>query len=250
VENVLSAQGLSYAYPTGTNALRDITLTLRAGESVGLVGPNGAGKTTLFLCLAGVLSITSGQAEVLGLDVRKRENRQKIPRSLGILFQDSDDQIFHHNVFEDVAFGPLNLGLDANEVRARVALALKQTQLEGYEQRVPFHLSGGEKRRVALAGVLAMEPEVLLLDEPTLHLDPRSRRELLGLINGLGKTKLIASHDLEFVLATCSRVLILDGGEVRAEGPTREVLANPDLMDRHGLEVPWSLRRQNIRILI
>ncbi len=233
---------LSYAYSQGRRALDGVSFEVRAGECVGLVGPNGAGKTTLFLCLAGVLGRKGGAVRVAGLDPADRGQRRLLPAHLGIVFQDSDDQLFNATVFDDVAFGPLNLGLPADEVRRRVSEALGRVGLTGFEERVPFHLSGGEKRRVALAGVLAMRPEVLLLDEPSIHLDPRGRRDFIRLIQGLEVTRLIASHDLELILQTCRRCLVLDAGRVVAEGATREVLADAALMEAHGLEVPYSLR--------
>jgi len=235
--------GLCYAYPTGPQALAGVGFDLQPGERVGLVGPNGAGKTTLFLCLAGVLRASAGTVRLAGLDPTDPAQRRRLPAQVGIVFQNSDDQIFNTTVFDDVAFGPLNLGLPAEEVRQRVAAALAVVGLTGREQRVPFHLSGGEKRRVALAGVLAMRPAILLLDEPSMHLDPRGRRELIQLINRLDVTQLIASHDLELILETCSRVLVIDAGQVVAGGAARDVLADGALMDAHGLEVPHSLRR-------
>jgi cobalt/nickel transport system ATP-binding protein len=205
------------------------------------VGPNGAGKTSLFLCLAGVLPIRAGSVHVGGLDVRDPVQRKLLPTRLGIVFQNSDDQLFNATVFDDVAFGPLNMNLPPEEVRQRVAESLRRVGMVGQEGRVPFHLSGGEKRRVALAGVLAMRPEVLLLDEPSIYLDPRGRRELLSLLQELGGTQLIASHDLELILRTCGRVLILDGGRLVADGETRAVLSDSQLLEEHGLEVPFSL---------
>jgi cobalt/nickel transport system ATP-binding protein len=237
----LHVRGLAYAYPNGPTALDGVSFDVAAGESLGLVGPNGAGKTTLFLCLAGVLAVRPGMACLAGFDPAQPAQRRRLPAKVGIAFQNSDDQLFNTTVFDDVAFGPLNLGLAADEVRARVAEALERVGLSGFEQRVPFHLSGGEKRRVALAGVLAMRPEVLLLDEPSMYLDPRGRRELIRLINGLAVTKMIASHDLELILRTCRRVLVLDRGRVMADGPARQVLADAALMEAHGLEVPHSL---------
>jgi cobalt/nickel transport system ATP-binding protein len=239
----IDVQKLEYAYPQGPTALDHVTFTVNAGESVGLVGPNGAGKTSLFLCLSGVLRPRGGRIRVAGLDPRDPAQRRRLPEQLGIVFQNSDDQLFNATVFDDVAFGPLNLGLPADEVRRRVAEALERVGLTGVEQRVPIHLSGGEKRRVALAGVLAMRPQVLLLDEPSIHLDPRGRRELIHLLAQIGGTRLIASHDLELILQTCGRVLLLDGGRLIADGPPSSVLADADLMEAHGLEVPWSLRR-------
>jgi cobalt/nickel transport system ATP-binding protein len=233
--------GVACAYPGGPRALDDIHLKIAAGESVGLVGPNGAGKTSLFLCLAGVLPPLAGKVRVAGLDPCDPRQRRQLPEKLGIVFQNSDDQLFNASVFDDVAFGPLNLGLGEDEVRARVREALQQVRLQGLEERVPFHLSGGEKRRVALAGILAMRPEILLLDEPSIHLDPRGRRELISLVAQWTTTKVIASHDLELILVTCTRVVVLDQGRLQADGPVRQVLADRSLMERHGLEVPHSL---------
>jgi cobalt/nickel transport system ATP-binding protein len=233
---------LRFAYPQGAMALDGVSFTVGTGESVGLVGPNGAGKTSLFLCLAGVLAARSGEVRVCGLDVRDAAQRKRLPAHVGIVFQNSDDQLFSATVLDDVAFGPLNLGLDADEVRRRAAEALGRVGMLGHEGRAPFHLSGGEKRRVALAGVLAMRPELLLLDEPSMFLDPRGRRELIGLLGGLGGTRVVSSHDLELVLATCPRVLVLDAGKVIADGPSGEVLADAALMEAHGLETPVSLR--------
>jgi cobalt/nickel transport system ATP-binding protein len=241
---LLEANGLHFVYPDGTPALADVGFQIRPGESVGLVGPNGAGKTTLFLCLAGVLPVRPGMVRVAGLDPGIPAERRQLPAKVGVVFQNSDDQLFNTTVFEDVAFGPLNLGLPAVEVRRRVADALAHVGLSGLDDRVPFHLSGGEQRRAALAGVLAMRPDVLLLDEPSIFLDPRGRRELLGYLRALPGTKLIAAHDLEFVRSVCGRVLVIDGGRLVADGATDAILANGDLMEKHGLEVPWSLRRQ------
>lgn len=242
-EPTILVQSLTYAYPGGLPALAGVSLAVEAGESVGLVGPNGAGKTTLFLALSGVLSLAPGMARLAGLDPALTADRRRLPERVGIVFQNSDDQIFNATVFDDVAFGPMNLRLPADEVRRRVTEALAAVGLHDMEQRVPFHLSGGEKRRVAVAGVLAMRPEVLLLDEPSMYLDPRGRRELIGLLGRLPGTRIIASHDLELVLETCGRVLVLDGGKVAAAGPGAEVLADAALMEAHGLEVPYSLRR-------
>lgn len=239
---VISVTGLTYAYPNGPLALDGVSFAVGAGESVGLVGPNGAGKTTLFLCLAGVLQPRAGTVRVLDLDPTVPRQRRLLPTRMGLVFQNSDDQIFHATVFDEVAFGPLNLDLPAAAVRQRVQEALQEVGLSGYEERVPFQLSGGEKRRVALAGVLAMRPQILFLDEPSTHLDPRGRRELIRLVNRLPVCKLIASHDLELLRETCQRVLLLDRGRLVAEGPLRDVLSNAALMEAHGLEVPYSLR--------
>jgi cobalt/nickel transport system ATP-binding protein len=237
----IQVRDLSFAYPDGGHALAGISFEIAAGERVGLVGPNGAGKTSLFLCLGGVLKPRSALLYVGGLDLRDPAHRRSLPNHVGIVFQNSDDQIFNATVFDDVAFGPLNLELPAEEVRKRVAEALERVGLTGMEERVPFHLSGGEKRRVALAGVLAMRPSILLLDEPSMHLDPRGRRELIQLMNTLDGTRMIAAHDLELILQTCDRVLLLDRGQLIADGPARTLLADAKLMEGHGLEVPHSL---------
>ena len=239
----LRVDGLTFAYPGGAPVLDQLRFEIAAGETVGLAGPNGAGKTTLFLCLAGVVPVRPGAIEVAGLDPGQSAGRKQLPSKVGIVFQNSDDQLFSASVGDDVAFGPLNLGLAAEEVRRRVAEALEKVGLAGFEGRVPFHLSGGEKRRAALAGVLAMRPDILLLDEPSIFLDPRGRRGLIELLNELGGTKIIASHDLEMILQTCRRALILDSGRLIADGPAQEIFADAALMEAHGLEVPHRLRK-------
>ena len=233
---------LSHVYADGRKALDDVTFSVETGECVAVVGPNGAGKTTLFLRLCGVLSGKLGAASVNGLDPADAKQRKKLPETVGVVFQNPDDQLFSPTVEEDVAFGPLNLGATAGEAKARVAEALRAVGMPEAGGRVPFQLSGGEKRRAALAGVLAMRPAILLLDEPSMFLDPRGRRELIAVIRSLPGTKLIATHDLELVFDLCSRVLVLDGGKLLADGPAEKLLADPELMDRHGLEVPYRLR--------
>jgi cobalt/nickel transport system ATP-binding protein len=239
---VIEVRALTFAYPAGPTALEAVSLHIFPGESVGLVGPNGAGKTTLFLCLAGVLPIAPGTIRVAGLDPSIVAERRRLPAKVGIIFQNSEDQLFCTTVLDDVAFGPLNLGLSADEVRQRVKDSLQRMGAEDLEQRSPQLLSGGEKRRVALAGVLAMRPDIFLLDEPSMYLDPRGRSDLLGLVSSLPGTRILASHDLEMILQTCERTLLLDQGRLIADGRTRELLANAALMEAHGLEVPYSLR--------
>jgi cobalt/nickel transport system ATP-binding protein len=226
---------LTYVYPDGRRALDGLSFSVAEGESVGLIGPNGAGKTTLFLCLCGVFKVRPGAIAVAGLDPSDPVQRKKQPAHVGIVFQNSDDQLFSATVFDDVAFGPLNLRLPSNEVRDRVAESLKQVGMTGQEERVPFHLSGGEKRRAAIAGVLAMRPAALLLDEPSMFLDPRGRREVIRLIKDLPGTKLVATHDLPLVRETCSRILLLDEGRLIADGPPEQIMADHELMERHGL---------------
>lgn len=232
---MIDVRDLRFAYPDGRVALDRFSLSVSAGESVGLIGPNGAGKTTLFLCLCGVLRSSPGAISVAGLDPALVGDRKKLPERLGVIFQNSDDQLFSSTVGDDVAFGPLNLGLPPDDVRKRVAEALDRVGMTGQDDRVPFRLSGGEKRRAAIAGVLAMHPDVLLLDEPSMFLDPRGRRELIRLINALPGTKLIASHDLALVRDTCSRIILMDAGRVVAEGGPN-ILQDKELMEKHGLE--------------
>ena len=240
----ITVQNLTFAYTGGpTAALDQINFTVAPGETIGLIGPNGAGKTTLFLCLAGVLPVAPAHIRLAGLDPGVRAERAQLPAHVGIVFQNSDDQLFSTTVGDDVAFGPLNLRLDAEQVRGRVTEALHRVGLAGFEARVPHHLSGGEKRRAALAGVLAMRPEILLLDEPSMFLDPRGRRELMALLKELGGTQVIGAHDLDMILDHCGRVLVLDRGRLITEGPAAEVLADAELMQRHGLEVPYRLRK-------
>jgi cobalt/nickel transport system ATP-binding protein len=240
--SALRISSLTHTFPGGRTALDGVTFAVDAGECVALVGPNGAGKTTLFLRLCGVLPGTPGEAAVGGLDPALAADRKKLPTTVGVVFQNPDDQLFSPTVGDDVAFGPLNLGATAAEAADRVAEVLAAVGLPDAADRVPFQLSGGEKRRAALAGVLAMRPAVLLLDEPTMFLDPRGRREFVELLRTLPGTKLIATHDLDLVLDTCPRVLVLDGGKLCADGPTGKLLADPEVMDRHGLEVPYRLR--------
>jgi cobalt/nickel transport system ATP-binding protein len=239
----LTTSRLSHRYACGRVALDDVSFALEPGACVALVGPNGAGKTTLFLRLCGVLAGKPGQVSVSGLDPAVPEHRKKLPEVVGVVFQNPDDQLFGPTVEEDVAFGPLNMGATVEEAKARVAEALAAVGMSGAGERVPLQLSGGEKRRAALAGVLAMRPSVLLLDEPSMFLDPRGRRELIATIRALPGTKLIATHDLDLVLDTCPRTLVLDAGKLAADGPTDALLADAGLMEKHGLEVPYRLRR-------
>lgn len=235
LENVSAGYG-------GKNALRDVTLNVGAGERVGLVGPNGAGKTTLFHLLVGLHQADSGVIRLLGLDPADHREVRELRRKAAFVFQNADDQLFSGTVFDDVAFGPLNLRLDDEAVRDRVRTALEFVGADHLADRVGHHLSAGEKRRIALAAALAMVPEILILDEPTGELDPRSRRGFIDLLHTLDHTLLVATHDLEFVLETCERVIVLNEGRVAADGQPRRVLADEKLMSRTGLEVPYSLR--------
>jgi cobalt/nickel transport system ATP-binding protein len=232
---------LNYTYPDGTRALEGIDLDISQGERIAIVGPSGAGKSTLLLHLNGVLEGT-GSIRIMGLELDS-SNLKQIRRQVGLLFQDPNDQLFCPTVFEDVAFGPLNLSVLENEISGRVEKALADAGLDySMRSRSSHHLSLGERRRVSLAAVLAMEPAILGMDEPTSNLDPRNRRHLIDVISGLSATLIIATHDLELVLDVCSRTVLMDHGKIWADGETRSMLANVQLMDTHGLEVPLSLK--------
>ena len=233
---------LNYTYPDGTRALEGIDLDIRVGERVALVGPSGAGKSTLLLHLNGVLT-GSGTVRVMGGSLAEGD-LQQIRRQVGLVFQDPNDQLFCPTVLDDVAFGPLNLGIPREEVPKRASQALRDVGLEqAIRSRSSHHLSQGERKRVALASVLVMEPAILALDEPTSNLDPRNRRHLIGLISGLPVTLILGTHDLEMALALCPRAVLLDRGKIHADGETKEMFGNDRLMEEHGLEVPLSLRK-------
>ena len=235
---VLHVRGLAFAYPDGHQALYGVDLHIHRGERVALLGPNGAGKTTLVLHLNGILEAGAGSVAVSGLPVVPG-NHLEIRRRVGIVFQDPDDQLFMPTVRDDVAFGPANLGLRGDELAARVEAALTAVDMVEYADRPPHHLSYGQRRRVAIATVLAMEPEILVLDEPSSNLDPTSRRELGELVSSLDVTVLMVTHDLPFALQLCERSVVLSEGVVAADGPTRELLGDSSLLRRHRLELPW-----------
>jgi cobalt/nickel transport system ATP-binding protein len=239
--NSLEVRGLAFAYPDGHQALFGIDLTIRRGERVALLGPNGAGKTTLVLHLNGILAGGLGTVTVAGLpvDPDDRDNIREIRRRVGIVFQDPDDQLFMPTVRDDVAFGPANLGMRGAELEARVDAALAAVRMSDAADRPPHHLSFGQRRRVALATVLAMRPEILVLDEPTSNLDPASRRELAEILAGLDVTVLLVTHDLPYALQLCERSVILSGGTVVADAATRELLSDEDLLHEHRLELPF-----------
>jgi cobalt/nickel transport system ATP-binding protein len=244
---VIEVTDLRYRYHDGTDALRGVSFRVDADECVALLGPNGSGKSTLLLHLNGILPdkpAADGAVRILGRPVTL-ENLESVRRQVGLLFQDPDDQLFCPTVQEDVAFGPQQLGLDEAEVQRRVREALAQVGLADFGRRATHHLSHGEKRRLCLAGVLACEPTILVLDEPTSDLDPRGRREFKALLRQIPATKLIATHDLEWVVELCSRAIVLDRGQVMADGPVSELLNNEELMLAHGLERPHILRHRH-----
>lgn len=249
-QTVLEVNGLNYSYPNGRRALNDVQFSVTRGEIIGIVGPSGAGKSTLLLHLNGLLpqnlptangSANRAAVQVAGLNVG-REHVSEVRRLVGFLFQDPDDQLFCPTVRDDVAFGPLNLGLTHAEVEARIAESLAAVRLEGYERRSTLQLSLGERKRVCLAGVLACQPLILALDEPFSNLDPRARRTLVDVLVRFEGSQLIATHDLDVVAELCTRVIVLDEGKIRADGPSSDVLSDRALMDRHGLEVPLRMQ--------
>jgi cobalt transport protein ATP-binding subunit len=238
-EPVLELVDVRYRYPTGTDALRGVTLAIDPGQRVGLVGPNGAGKSTLLLAIAGFLP-AQGTVRVGGHTLTRSTVRD-VRRHLGLVFQSPDDQLFMSRIADDVAFGPVNMGLDDAEVSARVHESLASVGLKGYEDRQPFHLSVGEKRRAALATVLAMRPQILILDEPSANLDPRGRRRLIELLKSLPSTYLVIGHDLDLILDVCGRTVLMDAGQVVADGPSAAILSDVGLLEAHGLELPLSM---------
>ncbi len=236
MEEIVRVDNLSFCYPDGQQALTDISLTIHQGGTVALVGPNGAGKSTLLLHLNGILR-SNGVVKVFGRTVDDK-NLKWLRSKVGLVFQNPDDQLFSPTVFDDIAFGPINIGHSEAEVRESVTRALDGVGMTGYEQRSPHHLSVGEKKRIAIATVLAMNPEILVIDEPTANLDPGSKWSLIGLLERLPMTKIVASHDLELVQALCQRTIILDQGKVIVDGATEHILADIPLLVAHGLAPP------------
>lgn len=231
-------EDLHYTYPDGHVALAGVGLDVAPGERVALLGPNGAGKTTLMLHLNGVLTASRGTVEIGGTALARNSLRE-IRRRVGLVFQDPDDQLFMPTLAQDVAFGPANFGVRGAELEARVARALEVVSMGGLAERSPAHMSGGQRRRAALATVLACEPEVLVLDEPSANLDPVARRELAETLSGLDATMLIVTHDLPYAAQLCSRAVVMDGGVVVADGAIGEVLSDAELLAEHRLELPW-----------
>jgi cobalt transport protein ATP-binding subunit len=236
MHHTLDIQDIHFSYPDGRKALRGVSLFINPGEKTALVGPNGSGKSTLLLHLNGILR-GEGEVHVCGKELTD-DNLRQIRALVGLVFQDPDDQLFSQSVYEDVAFGPLYMDLPKEEVAQKVRQALEDVGMAGSEARVPHHLSEGEKKRVAIATVLSMDPEVLVLDEPTAGLDPRGRRELIQLLHGLPQTMLVATHDMRMVAELFARTVIIDEGKVVGDGPTAQILAEPHLLEMHGLEAP------------
>jgi len=239
--HIVEAQDLHFTYPDGTQVLQGISFRITHGESVAIVGANGAGKSTLLLHLNGYLTATSGGLRI-GDSPMTPENLKHVRRAVGLVFQDPDDQLFMPTVFDDVAFGPLNLGLPEAEVQDKVKEALETVGAWHLHDRPPYRLSGGEKRAVAIATVLSMSPDILVMDEPSSNLDPRSRRGLINLLKGFTHTKIIATHDLDMVMDLCHRTLVIREGGIIADGPTAEIMRNEELLASSNLEMPLSLR--------
>ncbi len=244
--NRLEIENLSFRYGREgfeNQVLKNINFSM-GDESVGLIGANGVGKSTLLKLLTGLLDIQEGIVRIAGLEMKK-ENLKKIRAEIGYVFQDSDSQLFMSTVYEDVAFAPRNYGKSEEETERLVLKALEQVHMEGRRERQIYRLSGGEKKLASIATVLAMEAGLMLLDEPSVALDPRNRRNLIQVLNELPKAKLIASHDLDFVYDTCQRVVLLSDGGIAADGETEAVLTNQELLEAHGLELPLSFSRRN-----
>lgn len=237
-EPSLEVTDLSFSYPDGHEALRNVDLHVHHGERVALLGPNGAGKTTLLLHLNGILRPSQGTVRVAGLEVSD-ESVLEVRRRVGLVFQDPDDQLFMPTVAQDVAFGPANFGVVGDDLEERVFEALEAVSMLDAIERAPHHLSYGERRRVAIATVLAMKPEIIVLDEPTSNLDPASRRELIEVLRDLRVTQLVVTHDLPFALELCPRSLVMDQGRIVASDSTVEILSDETLMKAHRLELPY-----------
>jgi cobalt/nickel transport system ATP-binding protein len=239
--HLVEAVDLSYAYPDGTRALRGVSFRITHGESVAVVGENGAGKSTLLQHLNGCLAPTEGSVRIGG-DPLTRETLPRIRRTVGMVFQDPDDQLFMPTVFEDVAFGPRHLDLPPDTVAQRSREALERVGVAHLRDRPPYRLSPGEKRAVAIASVLSMRPDILVLDEPSSHLDPRARRTLIGLLRSFEHTKILATHDLDMAMDVCGRALVIHEGAVAADGPSAEIFRDAELLERCRLESPLRMQ--------
>ena len=241
--HIVEFKDVFFRYPDGTAALRGINFRITHGESVGVVGANGAGKSTLLQHMNGCLLPTSGTVTIGDLLLTKK-TRQEVRRKVGIVFQNPDDQLFMPTVFDDVAFGPLNIGMDEASVRERVGKALCMVGSLALRDKPPHHLSCGQKSAVAIAAVMAMEPDILAMDEPAANLDPKSRRALITLLKTFSHSKIIASHDLDLILDVCERCIVIGDGIVVADGPSAEILSNRALLEENSLELPLSLQRR------
>jgi cobalt/nickel transport system ATP-binding protein len=242
--HIVEFKNVSYRYPDGTEALKDLSFRITHGESVGIIGANGAGKSTLLMQMNGCLMPTSGTVTIGDLPLT-RKTRKDICRRVGLIFQNPDDQLFMPTVYDDVAFGPLNLGLDEAGVRERVQKALSLVNGLELREKPPHHLSGGQKSAVAIASVMAMDPDILAMDEPAASLDPKSRRSLITMLKTFTHSKIIASHDLDLILDVCQRCIVIREGTAAADGSVMEILSNKTLLEENNLELPLSLQRRH-----
>lgn len=240
--HIVEFNNVFFHYPDGTEALRGVSLRVTHGEAVGIVGANGAGKSTLLMQMNGYLLPTAGTVTVGAFQLTKK-TRMEIRKKAGMIFQNPDDQLFMPTVYDDVAFGPRNLGMNAETVQERVMKALQTVGCADLKEKPPHHLSGGQKRAVSIATVTAMEPDILVMDEPSSNLDPKSRRSLITLLKGFEHTKIIAAHDLDFILDVCTRCLVIKDGRVAADGPTGVILTDRALLEENNLELPLSLQK-------
>ena len=238
---LLKIEHLSFSYEKGQQVLTDVNLVAHDGESIGIIGANGIGKSTLMKLLVGLYLDYDGILEVAGHQVNKK-NLNHIREHIGYVFQDSDAQLFLSTVEDDVAFGPRNYGLSEEEVEKRVAEALAKVHIEELRKKQTYKLSGGEKKLSAIATILSMEPDIIIMDEPSIALDPRNRKNLIGILNEINSLKLITSHDLDFIMDTCERTVLLDDGRIIADGDTKEILKDKELLVEHGLELPLRLQ--------
>ncbi len=237
----IECRDVNFSYPRDRAVLHDIDLSVEHGESVGLVGANGAGKSTFLKLLVGLLTGYEGEIRVQGQPVTKK-HLTDIRKKVGYVFQDSDSQLFMSTVYEDVAFGPRNYGCSEQETEERVMEALRKVRIEALRDRQIYRMSGGEKKLASIATILAMEPEIVLLDEPSIALDPRNRRNLIGILKGMRETKIVASHDLDMILDTCERTVLLAEGKIICQGDTERILRDGELLEKYGLELPLCMQ--------
>ena len=242
MDHAIEIEHLSFAYPDGTAALHDVSLSIKSGESIGLVGPNGAGKSTLVNHFNGYFLPQNGRITVNGVDLTKKTS-ERIRKDVGLVFQNPDDQLFMPRVWDDAAFGPTNLGWQPQRIQEDVERILRHLGVWELRERAPFHLSQGQKRFAAFATILVMQPSIIVMDEPTSDLDPRNRRKLIDLVKNLAGTRISVSHDLDFIWDVCDRVVVISSGKIAADGATREILSSKDILERNGLELPLRLQR-------
>ncbi|SFC50209.1 energy-coupling factor ABC transporter ATP-binding protein [Clostridium uliginosum] len=240
-DHIVEARNLHFAYPDGQCAIDEVSFTVNRGESIGIVGTNGAGKSTLLLLLLGILFPCTGDINIANIPVTKK-NLSHVREKIGMVFQNPDDQLFMPTVYDDVAFGPRNYKLDEDEVSKRVLNALQTVGISHLKNRAPYRLSGGEKRAATIASVLSMHIDLLIMDEPTASLDPKSRRRIINLLKSFDHTKIIATHDLDMIFELCERTIILKEGKIMADGVTSEILVDEELMETCNLEIPLSVQ--------